>query len=158
MATELFMSMTGVKMVHVPYKGGGPAIVDLIAGNVELGFSTMATAIGPIKTGRTRALGVTSGKRFELLPDVPTIAEAGVPGYESVGRFAIFVPLKTPEAIIARLNQEIVRVLGRADAIARLNAAGIEAVGSTPAQLTAVVKDEMATLGKVIRDAGMRVE
>ena len=97
-------------------------------------------------------------KPSALFPQLPTIAATGLPGYESVGRFAIFVPLKTPEAIIARLNQEIVRVLGRADAIARLNAAGIEAVGSTPAQLTAVVKDEMATLGKVIRDAGMRVE
>lgn len=157
-AAELFKSMAKVKMVHVAYKGGGPSLNALFGGEVQLMFPTAGTVASQLQSKRLRALAVTSLKPSALFPDLPTIGATGLPGYESVGRFAIFAPLKTPEAIIARLNQEIVRVLGRSDAIARLNSAGIEAVGSTPEQLTAVIKSEMATLGKVIRDAGMRVE
>jgi tripartite-type tricarboxylate transporter receptor subunit TctC len=157
-AAELFKSMAKVKMVHVAYKGGGPSLNALFGGEVQLMFPTAGTVASQLDSKRLRALAVTSLKPSALFPQLPTIAATGLPGYESVGRFAMFVPLKTPEAIIARLNQEIIRVLGRQEAIARLNAAGIETVGSTPAQLTAVVKEEMATLGKVIREAGMRVE
>jgi tripartite-type tricarboxylate transporter receptor subunit TctC len=157
-AAELFKSMAKVKMVHVAYKGGGPSLNALFGGEVQLMFPTAGTVASQLESKRLRALAVTSLKPSALFPQLPTIAATGLPGYESVGRFAMFVPLKTPEAIIARLNQEILRVLGRQEAIARLNAAGIETVGSTPEQLTAVVKAEMASLGRVIRESGMRVE
>ena len=107
---------------------------------------------------RKYAAAVTSAQPSKLFPQLPTIAATGLPGYESVGRFAVFAPLKTPEALVARINQEIVRVLAREEAVTRLNAAGIEPVGSTPVQLTVVIKSEMATLGKVIRNAGIRVD
>jgi tripartite-type tricarboxylate transporter receptor subunit TctC len=158
MATELFMSMTGVKMVHVPYKGGGPAIVDLIAGNVHLGFSTMATAIGPIQNGRLRALGVTSGKRFELLPEVPTIAEAGVPGYESVAWYGLFAPAGTPADIVKRLNTEIVAILQIEDVRRRLTELGILPVSSTQDAFAKYVQTESARWGKLIRASGIKAQ
>lgn len=157
-AAELFKSMANVKMVHVAYKGGGPSLNALFGGEVQLMFPTAGTVASQLKSNRLRALAVTSLKPSALFPQLPTIAATGLPEYESVGRFAVFAPVKTPDVIIARLNQEIVRMLGRTDALARLNSAGIEPVGSTPEQLTAVIKVEMATLGKVIRDAGMRLE
>ena len=157
-AAELFKSIAGVKMVHVAYKGGGPSLNALFAGEVQLMFPTAGTVAAHLQSKRLRALAVTSAQPSKLFPQLPTIAATGLPGYESVGRFAVFAPLKTPEALVARINQEIVRVLAREEAVTRLNAAGIEPVGSTPVQLTVVIKSEMATLGKVIRDAGMRVE
>jgi tripartite-type tricarboxylate transporter receptor subunit TctC len=157
-AAELFKSMAGVKMVHIAYKGGGPSLNALFGGEVQLMFPTAGTVAAHLQSKRLRALAVTSAKPSKLFPQLPTIAATGLPGYESVGRFAVFTPLKTPEALIARLNQEIVRALAREEAVSRLNAAGIEPVGSAPAQLTAVIKAEMATLGKVIRNAGIRVE
>jgi tripartite-type tricarboxylate transporter receptor subunit TctC len=157
-AAELFKSMAGVKMVHVAYKGGGPSLNALFGGEVQLMFPTAGTVAAHLQSNRLRALAVTSAKPSKLFPQLPSIAATGLPGYESVGRFAVFAPLKTPDALVARLNQEIVRALAREDSVTRLNASGIEPVGSTPAQLTAVVKSEMATLGKVIKNAGIRVE
>ena len=157
-AAELFKAMAGVKMVHIAYKGGGPSLTALIGGEVQLMFPTAGTVAAHLQSNRLRALAVTSAKPTKLFPQLPTIAATGLPGYESVGRFAVFAPLKTPEALVARLNQEILRALAREEAVARLNAAGIEPVGSTPEQLTAIIKSEMATLGKVIKDAGIRVE
>ena len=157
-AAELFKSIAGVKMVHVAYKGGGPSLNALFAGEVQLMFPTAGTVAAHLQSKRLRALAVTSAQPSKLFPQLPTIAATGLPGYESVGRFAVFAPLKTPEALVARINQEIVRVLAREEAVTRLNAAGIEPVGSTPVQLTVVIKSEMATLGKVIRNAGIRVE
>ena len=157
-AAELFKSIAGVKMVHVAYQGGGPSLNALFAGDVQLMFPTAGTVAAHLQSKRLRALAVTSAQPSKLFPQLPTIAATGLPGYESVGRFAVFAPLKTPEALVARINQEIVRVLAREEAVTRLNAAGIEPVGSTPVQLTVVIKSEMATLGKVIRNAGIRVE
>ena len=157
-AAELFKSIAGVKMVHVAYKGGGPSLNALFAGEVQLMFPTAGTVAAHLQSKRLRALAVTSAQPSKLFPQLPTIAATGLPGYESGGRFAVFAPLKTPEALVARINQEIVRVLAREEAVTRLNAAGIEPVGSTPVQLTVVIKSEMATLGKVIRNAGIRVE
>ena len=157
-ATELFMSLTGVKMVHVPYKGGAPAMVDLLAGNVDVGFSTVATAMGPIKAGRLRPLGVTSGKRFELLPDVPTIAEAGVPGYESVSWYGLFAPAGTPPEIIRRLNAETVAVLQTEDVRRRLTESGVLPVSSTPESFASYVTTEIARWGKLIRANGIKAE
>jgi tripartite-type tricarboxylate transporter receptor subunit TctC len=157
-AAELFKAMAGVRMTHVAYKGGGPALVALFGGEVQVMFPTAGTVAAHLRSNRLRALGVTSAKRSGLFPALPTIAEGGLPGYESVARFAVFAPAKTPAALLDRLNQEIVRALGREEAVARLSAAGVEPVGSTPGELTAVIKAEMATLGKVIRNAGIRVE
>ncbi len=158
MATELFMSMTGVKLVHVPYKGGGPAMVDLLGGNVDLGFSTVATAIGPVKAGRLRALGVTSAQRFELLPDVPTIAEAGVPGYESVAWYGLFAPAGTSTEIVKKLNTETVAVLQTPDARRRLTDAGVLPTSSSPESFAAYIATETARWGKLIRANGIKAE
>jgi tripartite-type tricarboxylate transporter receptor subunit TctC len=157
-AAEMFKAMAGVKMVHVAYKGGGPSLNALFGGEVQLMFPTAGTVAAHLQSNRLRALAVTSAKPSKLFPQLPSIAATGLPGYESVGHFAVFVPLKTPDALVTRLNQEIVRALAREDSVTRLNASGIEPVGSTPAQLTAVIKSEMATLGKVIKNAGIRVE
>src|SRR5688572_9290405 len=106
-ATELFASLSGTKLTNISYKGGAPAMVDLVAGNIQLMIATMAVAVGPIKGGRLRPLGVTSNKRFELMPQIPTVAEAGVPGYEAVFWFGTFAPAGTPREIVTRLNSEI---------------------------------------------------
>jgi len=157
-ATELFMSMTGVKMLHVPYKGGAPAMIDLLGGQVELGFSTVATAMGPIKSGRLRALGVTSAKRFELLPDVPAIAEA-VPGYEAVSWYGLFVPAGTPAAIVTRVHSEVVSVLQMPDVRRRLMESGvIPASSASPDAFAAYVKAEGARWGKLIRANNIKAE
>ena len=157
-AAELFKSMAGVNIVHVAYKGGAPALNALIGGQVQLMFPTAGTVAAHLKSGRLRALGVTSARPSELFPGLPTIAATGLPGYESVSRFAMLAPAKTPEAIITRLNQEIVRVLRKADVVEKFHVGGIETDGSSPEQLTAVMKSEMAVIGKVIRNAGIRVE
>ena len=159
-AAELFKSMAKVKMVHVAYKGGGPSLNALFGGEVQLMFPTAGTVAAQLDSKRLRALAVTSLKPSALFPQLPTIAATGLPGYESVGRFAIFVPLKTPEAIIARLNQEIVRVLKNADAEAkqRILNAGVETVASSSDEFGAAIKADMVRWGKVIKDAGIRDE
>jgi tripartite-type tricarboxylate transporter receptor subunit TctC len=158
MATELFMSTTGIKLVHVPYKGGAPAMVDLLGGNVDLGFSTVATAIGPIKAGRLRALGVTSAQRFELLPDVPTIAEAGVPGYESVAWYGLFAPAGISAEIVRKLNAETVAILQTPDVRKRLTEAGVLPGSSSPESFAAYIATETARWGKLIRANGIKAE
>ena len=157
-AAELFKAMAGVKMMHVAYKGGGPSLTALISGEVQLMFPTAGTVTAHLGSSRLRALAITSAKPSPLFPGLPTVAATGLPGYESVSQFAVFAPAKTPEAVIGRLHQEIARVLAQREAVTRLHAGGIEAVASTPAQLTAVIKSEMATLGRVIRDAGIRID
>ncbi len=157
-AAELFMSMTGVKMVHVPYKGGGPATIDLLAGNVDLSFSTVATVIQHIKVGRLRALGVTSVKRFELLPDVPTIAEAGVPGYESVPFYGLFAPANTLPEVVRRLNSETLAVLQIEDVRRRLHESGVIPFSSSSEAFASYVLSETAKWGKLIRANRIKAE
>ncbi|MCE2946679.1 MAG: Bug family tripartite tricarboxylate transporter substrate binding protein [bacterium] len=157
-ATELFMSMAGIRMTHVPYKGGAPAMLDLLAGNVDSGFSTVATAIGPIRTGRLRALGLTSAKRFELLPDVPTIAEAGLPGYESVSWYGLFAPAGTPAEIVNRVNADAVAALQGEDVRKRMVEFGVMPVSSSPAAFATYIAGDHQRWGKVIRAAGIKAE
>ncbi len=157
-AAEVFKSMAGLNMVYVPYKGGSPALTALIAGQVQLMFPTAGTVAPHLKSGRFRALAITSAQRSPLFPDLPTVAATGLPGYESVARFAVLAPAKTPPAIVDRLNREIVRVLAMSDVKEKFNNAGIEPVGSTPARLAATMKSEMATVGKTLRAAGIRAE
>ena len=155
-ATELFKAMGKLDIVQISYKGNGIALNALIAGEVELAFATPGSVSAHIRTGRLRPLAVTSPQPSPLLPGLPTVASAGLPGYEAVSIVGLFAPAKTPEAVIARLNQEIVRVLNRAEVRERFLSSGVETVGSTSEEFGATVKSEMARLGKVIRDANIR--
>ena len=158
LSAELFKAMAKTDIVHVPYKGVSLALNDLIAGRVQLMFPTPGSVTQHVKTGRLRALAVTSAQPSALLPGLPTIAATGLPGYESISVFAIFAPAKTPAAIIQRLNQETQAVLKTAETRERFLNAGVEPVGGPPEQLGALMKSEMAKWGKVIRDAGLRAE
>ncbi len=155
-ATELFKAMGKLNIVQIPYKGNGIALNALIAGEVQLAFATAGSVAAHIKSGRLRALAVTSPQPSPLLPGLPTVASAGLPGYEATSIVGLFAPAKTPEAVIARLNQETVRVLNSAELKERFLKSGVETVGSTPEEFGAVVRSEMARLGKVIRDANIR--
>ena len=158
LAAELFNAMAGVNIVHVPYKGAGPALNALIGGQLQVMFPSAGSVTSHIKSGRLKALGVTSAEPSALAPGLPTVAAAGVPGYESLLMIGVFTPAGVPAALINRLHQEIVKALRKADTKERLFNAGVEAVGGTPAQLAASVKSEMVRLGKVIKDAGIRAE
>ena len=158
LSMELFMSMTRTKMVHVPYKGSGPAVTDLIAGQVQLAAPSMLTVYSHIKSGRLRAYGVTSAKRAAGAPEIPTIAEGGVPGYEAVQWFGVLAPAGTPRAIVTRLHGEIVKVLSQADVKQHLSKDGAEPVGSTPEEFAAFIKAETAKWAKVVKDAGIQPE
>ena len=154
----LFASLTGIKLVHVPYKGGNPALNDVIAGQIQMLFSTLLQADTQLKAGRLRALAVTTKKRSPAAPDLPTMQEAGVAGYEVAGWYGVLAPAKTPCPIIDKLNVEIVRILHSPDVQNRLAADGSEAVGSTPEQFGAHIKAEVAKWSKVIKDADIRAE
>ena len=156
-AAELFKSMTGTDIARVPYKGAGPALVAVVAGEVDTAFATTSSVMPHIRAGRLRALAVSSAAPSALAPGLPTVA-ATVPGYEAVSIIGIFVPARTPEAIVTLLNREIVRVLNQHDVKEKFLGMGAETVAGSPAQLSATVKSEMTRLGRVIRDAGIREE
>ena len=158
LAAELFKTMAGVNIVHVPYKGQAPALNDLIGGQVQLMFPNAASVAPHVKSGRLKALAVTGAHPSALYPDLPTVAAAGLPGFESVVMLGMFAPPKTPATLINRLNQETVRVLARTDVKEKLVNVGVEAVGSSPEQFAATIRSEMARLGKVINDAGIRAD
>jgi tripartite-type tricarboxylate transporter receptor subunit TctC len=149
--------MTDVNIVRIPYKGTGPALNALLGGQVQIMFATPAAVAPHVKSGRLRALGVTTAQASALAPGLPTVA-ASVPGYQSISPFGIFAPAGTSPALIKRLNEEIVRVLNQPDVKQRLFNAGVEAVGSSPAELAAALKSEMSRWGKLIKDAGIRDE
>jgi tripartite-type tricarboxylate transporter receptor subunit TctC len=154
LAGELFKAMAGIDIVHVPYKGTGPAINDLLAGQVQLRFGSTAAVMPHVKTGRLRALAVTSIEPAALFPDLPTIA-ATLPGYESIGMVGAFVPVNTPAAIIRRLNEETVGVLHQIDIKQKFLNAGAEAVGSSPEDLMNKMKSEIEKMDKLIKDVGI---
>ena len=158
LAVELFNLQAGTKITHVPYKGGGPAIIDLLAGNIQLIFATAASSIGHIKAGKIRALAVTTAKRSALVPDLPTIAEAGLPGFEANNWNGFLVPAKTPRPVIARLNKEIAGALSLPDIKEFLFKQGLDAAPSTPEDFGAYIKSEMAKWAKVIKAAGIKIE
>ena len=158
LAAALLGSMTGIKMLHVPYKGGGPALVDLLAGNVQMLFSTYAAGKGHIQSGRIRALAVSTAKRPSIIPDLPTVAEAGVPGYDSGVWYAMLAPAGTPRDIVDRLNREIGAVLKQPDYAKMLFNGAIDPVGSTPEELARHMNAEIAKYAKVIKEAGVHVD
>src|SRR5690349_19011825 len=156
LSMELFLSMAHIKMVHVAYKGLGPAMVDLLAGQVVAATATMLTGLPHVKSGRLRGLGVTGAKRSSVLPDLPTVAEAGVPGYEAVQWYGLFAPAKTPKEIIAKLHDAMVSVLHSPAIKNRLAADGAEPVASTPEEFARFLRSETEKWGKVVRAAGIK--
>ena len=158
LAGEVFKTMADVRMVHVPYKGSTPAINDVIGGQVQLVFTGIPSVLGQIRSGRLRPLGVTSAERAAALPDVPTIQEAGVPGYEVSPWFGVLVPAHTPPALVDRLHREIVKALQTPAICERLANEGVEPVGNTPAAFAVYIKSETVKWGKVIKAAGIRPE
>ena len=155
LAAELFKSMLRADMVRVNYKSGGLALTELISGQVQLMFANAGSVAAHLQSGRLKALAVTSAKPSALMPGLPTIAAAGLPGYELVSVQGIFAPAGTPEAVITRLNREFIPFLRRADTREKFFAAGVEVIGGTPEELTATLKSEMARLGKVIQATGI---
>ena len=158
LAAELLKSMAGIDMAHIPYKGGGQAIVDVMSGQVPMYFSSALGALPHIKSGKLRALGVTSAKRSRAIPELPTIAESGFPGYEAVNWVGLLVPARTRGDIIARLNGEIVRIFRQPDVEERLAAQGGEAETNTPAQFTAQLRSEIKKWAQVIKASAMQLE
>jgi len=155
LATELFKLMTSTKITHIPYKGAGPAAVDVIAGQIPIYFMNALQAVPHMKSGRLRPMGVTSDKRFPGLPDVPTIAEAGVPGYSMTNWYGMLAPAKTPGASIMKLQGEVARILNLPELKARLSSEGAEVVASTPERFTAFLKQEIDKDAKIVNASGM---
>jgi tripartite-type tricarboxylate transporter receptor subunit TctC len=155
---ELFNRMAGLSLRHIPYRGAGPAFNDLIPGRVDVMFNNIGSVMGFIKGGKLRALAVTSRKRNPALPDVPTVAEAGVPGFEVIGWYAYFVPAKTPQAIVAKFHADTVTALADPAIRARLDQLGVGVIGSSPAELGAFLKAEMDKWGPLIQSAGIKAE
>ena len=157
-AGELFNFMAGVNIVRIPYKGGGQAVIDLVGGHVPMMFATPASVATHIKSGRLKPLAVTGTQRSALVPDLPTVAATGLPGYELAGLDGVYVPAKTPAAIINRLNQEIVRYLRTPEAKEKFLAGGTEIATSTPEGLTAAMKGDIAKFSKLIKSVGIKAD
>ena len=157
-AYELFRSMTGAEMTHVAYKGGGQATVDVISGQMSAYFGGMPVSLPHVRSGRVRALAVTTGKRSAIAPELPTMVEAGVPGYEHVLWNAVLVPAATPKEAIARLDAELVKAVNQPEVRERLMAVGVEPQSRTAEQMTAYLKSEIDKYGKIVRAIGLKIE
>jgi tripartite-type tricarboxylate transporter receptor subunit TctC len=157
LAGLVFCKMAGVNMVHIPYKGSGPAVTDLIAGQIQTRFSSIPPSLQHVKAGRLRALAVTSAKRFSVLPEIPAVAET-LPGYEVNSWYGLLAPAGTPPAIIRRLNADMVAALQAPDTRARLEVDGSEAVGSSPERFAATIREELKHWGPIVKEAGARID
>jgi tripartite-type tricarboxylate transporter receptor subunit TctC len=155
---ELFKSMAGIDITHVPYKGTGPALTDLLTGRISMMIDTVSVHVENVNAGKLRALGVTSAKRTPSLPNVPTIAEAGLPGFDVSIWLGVLAPAKTPPDIVARLNSEIRKVMAEPEMKAQLVKAGIDPLTSTPDEFAATIKSDMAKWSKVVKASGARVD
>ena len=155
---ELLNSLAGVKMTHVPYKGGGQAIIDLVGGHVQVMFSGFSAAMPHIKSAKSGALAVTGAKRSPALPEVPTIAEQGFPGVEATAWYGVLAPAGTPRPIVTRLHDEVVKILKLPDVVQKLDGLGFEIVGSTPEAFGGYIKSEIKKWEKVVRASGAKAE
>lgn len=158
MAGELFKALAKIDVLHIPYKGNGPAYTDLMAGQVSLMFPNIATSLPYVKTGRMRAIGVGSKQRSQIAPEVPTIHESGLPGYEMSSWFGLLAPAGTPAAVITRLQLEITRIFKQVEVREKLFAQGVEPVGSTPQEFAAFLQNETTVWAKVIKTSGLKPE
>ena len=158
LATERFAYMTGIKMVHIPYKGGGPAVVSIVGGETAILFATIPSSIQHFQTGKLVPLGVSSLKRNAALPDVPSVAEAAVPGFEAIEWNGVLVPAGTPPAVISRLHQAIAKSLAIPEVRERILSLGADPVGNSPEEFGAFIKKEIATWSKVIKEVGITVD
>ncbi len=156
LAGELFKYMTGVAILHVPYKGGAPALTDLLGGQVQLSFASLLTSLPHIRAGRLRALGLTSSQRLETNPEIPTVAEAGVPGFEYLTWYGVFAPGGTSRLLVAKIQQDMARVLTSPEVKERLARDGVQAVGNKPGEFAAFIKQEIEKVTKLIRMAGIK--
>jgi tripartite-type tricarboxylate transporter receptor subunit TctC len=158
LAAELFKSMAGVDLVHIPYKGNVPAFVDLLTGAVSLSFPTITSGLPQVRSGKLRALGVTSKQRSTVVPDVPTIAESGLPGYEATTWYGMLAPAKTRTSIVSKLHDQMVEVLKLPDIREKLLAQGLESVGNRPDEFAAIISTELVKWSKVVAAAGVKAE
>jgi tripartite-type tricarboxylate transporter receptor subunit TctC len=155
---EMFNSAAGVKMTHIPYKGAGPALADLIGGQVQVSFTSMPSVIGHIKGGKLRAIAVTSGARSDTLPELPTLAESGLPGFDVYPWFGVFAPAATPAAVVSQLNREINELLASADVRARFAGQGAVPLATTPAEFAALLKQDIEKWAVVVKDSGAKID
>ena len=158
LSAELFKTMAGVDMLHIPYKGSGPAVTDLVGGQVQLMFDNLPSSIGQIKAGKLRPIAVTTLKRSPALPDVPTIAESGLPGYDASSWFGMHAPAGTPKDIISKIHGVVTKSLRTPEMIERLSSQGAQAVGNTPEEFTEFLRVEIAKWAKVVKASGARVD
>ena len=155
---ELFKTLTGIDMTHVPYKGRASALPDLLGGRVTMMFDNMPSSLPLVREGKLRALGITSVKRAAAAPDIPTIAESGLPGFEAVSWFALFAPAGTPKPIVDKLQAEVSKILKSPEVSKRLTDIGLEPIGSTPEELAAYQRTEIAKWAKVVKDSGAKAD
>jgi len=158
LAGELFKTMAGVKMIHVPYKGASPALVDVAAGHIEVYFGAMVSVLPHVKSGRLRPLAVTSIKRAAVVPDLPTLDEQGLKGFETGSWFGVSAPAGTPREIITKLHGEIVRIIKMPEVTNRIASDGADFVGNTPEQFTEFIRTEIVKWGKVVKISGAKVD
>jgi tripartite-type tricarboxylate transporter receptor subunit TctC len=158
LAGEMLKNMTGISMVHVPYKGNAPAVTDLLGNHVDMLFDGMTSSLPHVKSGRLRAIAVSTQKRAAAMPDLPTVDESGVSGFDVGSWFGILAPANTPESIIAKLNTELVNIIGSPDFVTLLSTSGLEAMPSSPQEFTSYMQQETEKWAKIVRDADIKIE